>query len=102
MVEHVIRTVEGGKTASYRTVRASWGKYTRAEPVSNLFEQNTAHMVGALGLLEDELCTWVQGEDSPNRLDAMVWGFTDLMLDGKKEMPMAAPASMTKASQWRD
>lgn len=101
MVEHVIRTVEGGKKASYRTVRASKGKYTRAEPVASLFERNMVHMVGALGLLEDELCTWVPGEDSPNRLDAMVWGVTDLMLDGK-EIPAAAPASMTKSSQWRN
>ena len=101
MVEHVIRTVEGGKNVRYRAVRASKGKYTRAEPVASLFEQNRAHLVGTLGLLEDELCTWVPGEDSPNRLDAMVWGFTDLMLDGREEMPLAAPASMTKSSQWK-
>lgn len=102
MIEHVIRTVEGGKKVNYRTVRASRGKYTRAEPVSNLFEQGTAHLVGLLGLLEDELCTWVPGEDSPNRLDAMVWGLTDLMLDGKQDMPMVAPVGMTKSSQWRN
>jgi phage terminase large subunit-like protein len=102
MVEHVIRTVEGGKNVSYRAVRASRGKYTRAEPVASLFEQAKAHCVGMLGLLEDELCTWIPGEDSPNRLDAMVWGFTDLMLDGAQDVAMPPPVGMNKPSQWRN
>lgn len=102
MVEHVIRTVEGGKNVSYRAVRASRGKYTRAEPVASLFEQKKAHCVGMLGLLEDELCTWIPGEDSPNRLDAMVWGFTDLMLDGAQDVAMPPPVGLNKPSQWRN
>ncbi len=102
MVEHVIRTVEGGKNVSYRAVRASRGKYTRAEPVASRFEQKKAHCVGMLGLLEDELCTWIPGEDSPNRLDAMVWGFTDLMLDGAQDVAMPPPVGLNKPSQWRN
>jgi phage terminase large subunit-like protein len=40
------------------------------------------HHVGNLGKLEDEMCTWIDGESSwsPNRMDAAVWGLTELML----------------------
>lgn len=78
MIEHVIRSVSGGEYVPYKTVRASRGKYTRAEPISAAFEQRRGHMVGYYADLEDELCTWIPGEDSPNRLDAMVWAFTEL------------------------
>ena len=74
MIERVIRTIPGGRYVSYQTVRATRGKYTRAEPVSSLFQQGNAHMVGFYAELEDQLCSWVPGDDSPDRLDAMVWG----------------------------
>jgi phage terminase large subunit-like protein len=80
MVERVIRTIPGGVDVGYETVRATRGKYTRAEPVSALWEQGRGHMVGYYDDLEDQLCTYVPGEtDSPDRLDAMVWGATVLM-----------------------
>lgn len=82
MIENVIRNVEGGRNVSYKAVRATRGKYTRAEPVSNLFAQKRAHHVGYFSDLEDELTSWVPGEDSPNRLDAEVWAYTELMLGG--------------------
>ncbi len=68
-----------------RTVNAkrSAGKRTRAEPVALLYEQGRVHHVGAFPALEDECCTWVQGvSDSPDRLDALVWGLSELMLQG--------------------
>lgn len=68
-------------SVNYRPVHASRGKATRAEPVAALFEQNAAHMIVKSAPLEDQLSTWVPGEqDSPDRLDAMVWALTDLML----------------------
>ncbi|KRV48891.1 hypothetical protein AQ490_23260 [Wenjunlia vitaminophila] len=67
-------------TVNYRTVHASRGKLTRAEPVSAVFEQHAAHVVGSLPDLEEQLVTWVPGDDSPDRLDAAVWGLTALML----------------------
>ncbi len=80
MVESVIRTVPGSSNVNYQTVRATRGKYTRAEPVSALWEQERGHMVGYYDDLEDQLCTYVPGEtDSPDRLDALVWGATLLM-----------------------
>jgi len=80
MVEHVIRSVKGGARVNYKCVRASRGKWTRAEPVAALYEQERAHQVGFFADLEDQLCSWVPGEDSPDRLDAMVWGYHELML----------------------
>lgn len=74
MIENVIRNVQGGRNVAYKAVRATRGKHTRAQPISALFEQGRWHMVGMYAMLEDELCSWVPGEDSPNRLDAMVWG----------------------------
>jgi len=80
MVEQVIRTIPGGTAVHYETVRATRGKYVRAEPVSALWEQGRGHMVGYYADLEDQLCTYVPGDsDSPDRLDAMVWAATLLM-----------------------
>lgn len=80
MVESTLRTVDS--TIPFTPVRASRGKRTRAEPVAALFEQGKCHMVGSFPKLEDQLCTWdaSDGSKSPDRLDAMVWGLSVLML----------------------
>lgn len=84
MVEYVVKSVDS--TIPFKSVHASRNKQTRAEPVSALFgappkRPSKVHLVGGFPELEDECCTWVPGdEDSPDRLDAMVWGVTDLML----------------------
>jgi hypothetical protein len=59
-------------------VHASRGKYTRAEPISARYEQGKVHHVGKFDALEDEMCLWIPGDDSPNRMDALVWVLTDL------------------------
>jgi len=66
----------------YKKVHASRGKAVRAEPVVAGFEQGRVHLVGEFPYLEDEMCQWVPGEtkESPNRVDAMVWAITELML----------------------
>jgi phage terminase large subunit-like protein len=61
-------------------VHASRGKQTRAEPISAIYEQGRAHHVGSFPALEDEMCLWVPGDASPNRMDAHVWAATRLML----------------------
>lgn len=78
MIEHVIRSVD--RNVSYKKVRASRGKQTRAEPIAALCEQNRVHHVGTFTELEDQLCEWVPGDKSPDRLDAYVWAFTELFL----------------------
>lgn len=71
MVEHTIRTVD--PNVRVKLVHASRGKYTRAEPISALYEQQRFHHVGMFGELEDQMCTYVPGENSPDRMDALVW-----------------------------
>lgn len=78
MVEHVIRSVD--PSVAYTAVTASRGKQTRAEPVSALYEQGRVHHVGAFPELEDQMCSWVPGEKSPDRMDAAVWALTELMV----------------------
>ncbi|MFD5058245.1 terminase large subunit domain-containing protein [Streptomyces sp. NPDC058394] len=68
------------RTVNYDTVTATRGKATRAEPVAAIFDQLAAHVVTSLPELEEQLTTWVPGDDSPDRLDAMVWALTKLML----------------------
>lgn len=76
MVESTIRTID--QAVSYKGVTASRGKLIRAEPVAALSEQGKVHFVGAFPELEDQLCNWVPGQKSPDRLDAYVWGITEL------------------------
>lgn len=85
MVESVIRTAAHamGVEVATKAVHASRGKTVRAEPISALDEQGRLSLVGSFPELEDELCTWTpESGTSPNRLDAYVWAFTDLMLEG--------------------
>jgi phage terminase large subunit-like protein len=79
MVAHVIRTID--PRAPVKLVRASVGKHTRAEPVAALYEQGKALHAPGLGALEEQLATWEPDSgDSPDRLDAMVWGYSELAL----------------------
>jgi phage terminase large subunit-like protein len=86
MVEHVLGTVEKG--LPIRIVHATRGKVTRAEPIAALYEQGRVSHVGSLPQLEDQLCTWTPGAGSPDRLDALVWALTELML-GRGELAFA-------------
>uniref|UniRef100_A0A6M3JR00 Putative terminase n=1 Tax=viral metagenome TaxID=1070528 RepID=A0A6M3JR00_9ZZZZ len=80
MVELTIRQVD--PDVNVKLVHASRGKQARAEPVSAKAEKGMIHHVGNFPVLEDELCLWTPGDsDSPNRLDAMVWGMTELMFN---------------------
>lgn len=68
-----------------RTVRATRGKWLRAEPVAALYARGLVHHAEGLTALEDEMCAF--GNDgrsdghSPDRVDALVWALTDLMLN---------------------
>jgi len=80
MVESVIRQVD--PNVNVKLVWASRGKATRAEPIAAISEQGRDHHVGVFAQLEDELCMWVPGDASPNRLDAKVWAMTSLLETG--------------------
>lgn len=76
LVEAVLRSVK--KNVPYKSVHASRGKVTRAEPVAALYEQGKVHHVGLFPDLEDQMCEWEPGQDSPDRMDALVWLITEL------------------------
>ena len=59
------------------SVRASKGKWLRAEPVAALYEQGKVKHAGVFPALEDEMCDF----GPPDRLDALVWALTALMLE---------------------
>ncbi len=96
----VVETNQGGEMATgvirevdpsvpVMSVRATRGKYLRAEPVSVLYAQRRVRHVGALPELEDELCDFGPGGltsgRSPDRMDALVWALTELMLRDRQE-----------------
>lgn len=91
LVGYALRTV--GKHIPYKELHASRGKRTRAEPVAALYEQGKVHHVGTFAALEDQLCTWdaSANEDSPDRLDALVWALTELMLEQRDVVAAVTP-----------
>lgn len=80
LVEANVRTVD--RSLPVKQVTASRGKQVRAEPVAALDEQGRIHHLGVHPQLEDQMTSWEPGVStwSPNRVDARVWGFTELML----------------------
>jgi len=67
---------------NFKSVRASRGKRTRAEPVAMLYEKGLIHHIGCSDLenLEDQLCSWEPGDTSPDSMDALVWACYELFL----------------------
>ena len=69
-----------------RMVRATRGKWLRAEPVAALYEQSRVAHVGAFPELEDQMADFgrdgLSGNTSPDRVDALVWALSELMLRG--------------------
>ena len=87
LVEAVLRQVDA--TVPVRAVRAMRGKWLRAEPVAALYEQGRVAHVGALPALEDEMSDFgpdgLSGGQSPDRVDALVWALTELLLKDRPE-----------------
>jgi phage terminase large subunit-like protein len=95
MVEAVIRAVQS--SVSYGEVTASRGKVVRAEPIAAFYEKGEVRHVGTtvtwdgerkpnLDDLEAQMMAMTRnegyvGEGSPDRVDALVWALTELMLD---------------------
>jgi phage terminase large subunit-like protein len=86
LVRQVLAQVDG--SVPVRTVRASRGKWVRAEPVAALYARGLVSHVAGLTALEDELCAF--GPDgkadghSPDRVDALVWALTELVLNEQR------------------
>jgi len=85
MAENTLRMLDSN--IAFTAVHASRGKVTRAEPVSALYEQGRAHHVGTFPQLEDQMTNFTSDFDravagySPDRVDALVWAFTELLVE---------------------
>jgi phage terminase large subunit-like protein len=92
LVATLIRDID--PTVTFRPVHARQGKRLRAEPVAALYEQGRVSHVGAMPELEDEMCSFSGASPagrSPDRLDALVWALTDLMLERRRPSPRIRP-----------
>lgn len=104
MVGQTIRSVRAN--APVRQVRATRGKHIRAEPISSLYQQGRIHHVGAFVELETEMTQMTshgyEGEGSPDRLDALVWGLTELfpsLVMRKKPVPVQVIPTVSPMSR---
>ena len=80
LVESVIRTVS--RNVPYKKVHASRGKRVRAEPIAALYEQERVYHHRPFPELEEQMTTYtVDTDDSPDRLDALVWALTELVVN---------------------
>ncbi len=83
MVETIVRSID--PLVSYKAVHASRGKIARAEPIAALYAQGRVTHLRGLGKLEDQMGQMAHqgylGKGSPDRVDALVWALTDLMIE---------------------
>ena len=78
-----------------KKVTATRGKQLRAEPISSLYEQGRVHHVGYFAELEVQMCEWTPlSNESPDRLDALVWALTELNSGGSSMIALAAMAQL--------
>ncbi|MDE1159325.1 MAG: terminase family protein [Neorhizobium sp.] len=87
MVVAMLKSVDANLPVTM--VRASRGKFSRAEPVAALYEQGRVAHAGRFTALEDQMCDFgpdgLSSGRSPDRLDALVWALTALMLETQGE-----------------
>jgi len=83
-----------------KLVHASKSKFARAEPITVFYEEREEskdkRYIGHydnLDELEEEMCSWIpdKSKESPNRIDWLTWGMTDLMLQQTQEIRIYIP-----------
>jgi phage terminase large subunit-like protein len=83
MVSAMLKSIDANLPVSM--VRASRGKFTRAEPVAALYEQGRVTHAGRFAELEDQMVDFgpngLSSGRSPDRLDALVWAITALVME---------------------
>ena len=102
MVKLTIHNIDD--SVPYKAVRASRGKYARAEPISAFYERGLVkHVVNppdgaSLNELETQMRTWepLGRIGSPDRLDACVWALTELCLGGYSKPKLTLAYSSAK------
>ena len=93
LVEQLLRNYDS--SISYKAVHATRNKTLRAEPISSLYERGKVWHAAYLPQLETQLCSYVPGlsSKSPDRLDALVWALTDLMINTSPQYKIWAGVS---------
>lgn len=90
-----------GTDARVLVKTATRGKAVRAEPIVTLYEQQRVWHNGYFADLEDEMVTWIPGTgDSPNRVDALVWG-VDELIKGIKPVRTSVAHGTLRGAQGR-
>ena len=84
LVERLLRSID--TNIPYKSVHATRGKMVRAEPISALYEQGKVFHLGTFPKLEEQMCSFIGDSkgQSPDRLDALVWGLTELSISTGK------------------
>jgi predicted phage terminase large subunit-like protein len=104
MVEAVLRAIR--PDIPYTAVRATRGKVTRAEPIAALYERGKISHCGEFDELEAQMCSFTTGFDrksqgySPDRVDALVWAFTDLFPEITDRVPDASQFAIPRGQGW--
>jgi hypothetical protein len=97
MVKHTLKTLRSG--LKIVEVIATRGKHVRAEPISGLYEENRISHVGKQDKLEGQLANITaggyEGKGSPDRADALVWGFSELFQKFRGGVRIGAPVLIT-------
>lgn len=94
LIEATLRVTD--PTVAFKSVHASRGKVVRAEPVAALYEKGMVHHIGTFPVLEDQMTSFTTDFDrkgmgySPDRVDALVWAFTELMVGGSSVVFVAS------------
>ena len=98
LVANTIRMVD--ENVSFKAVHATRGKVVRAEPIAALYEQKRIFLVGSFPVLEDQQCSFTSDYSdrgsagySPDRVDALVWAFTELLVE---RMPSYAAYALAR------
>jgi len=93
MVKAVI--AEADAEVPVTAVHATRGKYHRAHPVSQLYEQGRVKHAGCFPELEDEMCDFgldgLSSGRSPDRLDALVWAVAALTFAARYSAALRSP-----------
>lgn len=103
LVERVIRTVDSN--VAIKQVRATRGKVVRAEPCAALYEQQKVWHTDTFPELEKQMTMFTTDFDpvkmgfSPDRVDALVWGLTELMVELQTDGIIAYYGELAKAAQ---
>ncbi len=103
MVAQTIKSIRNNIRIS--EVRATRGKHVRAEPIASLYEQGRIHHVGCYPDLETQMTLMTssgyEGENSPDRLDALVWALTNLFPSMVKKDTITSAHIKPRKSVWR-